>query len=47
MERGEPLVPQPIRGKVIERARFAFKRVDTAQQAAEEAATRAESQLGV
>ena len=34
IERGESL-PQPIRDKVIERARFTLKRVETAHQAAE------------
>ncbi len=44
-ERGEPLVPQPIREKVVERDRLSVKRVDAASQAVEAEVKRVEQQV--
>ena len=44
VERGESL-PEPIRDKVIERARLTLKRVDEAQEAAEAEVKRLEREL--
>ena len=44
VERGESL-PEPIRDKVIERARFALKRVDAASQATKAEVKRLEREL--
>lgn len=43
-ERGEPLVPQPIRDKVIERAQSALKLIDAAEKQAQAEVVRAEQE---